>query len=145
MVFNPRTPVQICHIYYQCRSECMDYVSVCLHTRGICEETFCRWVEGVVEKRTTIPVLYGWTTTAANQIQYKVFMKPFSHQQMSLGAVQKPSLQPQTASNAEAQKKPGEEPGSKGWPVPLLLPRSFTSVSLSEHLSPRTLPQEYLT
>jgi hypothetical protein len=49
---------------------------------------------------------------------------------MSQSAIQKPSLKPQTASNAvvearwknsqerpEPRKKPREEPGSEGWPV----------------------------
>ena len=35
-----------------------------------------------------------------NQIKSNVFIKPFLHQLISQSAVQKPSLKPQTASNA---------------------------------------------
>jgi hypothetical protein len=64
--------------------------------------------------------------------QSNVYIKPILHQPMSQCAIQKPSLKPQTASNADVgstaarknsrerpkpRKKPREEPGYEGWPV----------------------------
>ena len=39
------------------------------------------------------------------QIKSNVFIKPFLHQLMSQSAVQKPSLKPQTASNAGVEAR----------------------------------------
>ena len=46
-----------------------------------------------------------------NQIKSKVFIKPFVHQLIPQSAVQKPSLKPQTASNAGVEARWLGKPG----------------------------------